>query len=202
MNAELDLGRILEAAIFATQKHQGQVRKGEQGLPYITHPIAVAKAIWEIGGVKDNDILVAAILHDTIEDTQTTKNEIKERFGEDVLSIVLEVTDDKKLEKMERKRLQVLHAATLSYPAKIIKLGDKLINCCDILLSPPNGWDLERRRDYIQWGADVVSRIRGTNQALEQAFDEMLAQAEGELAYKIEPFDSINDRPWGSIQQK
>lgn len=201
MNAELDLGRILEAAIFATQKHQGQVRKGEQGLPYITHPIAVAKAIWEIGGVKDNDILVAAILHDTIEDTQTTKNEIKERFGEEILTIVLEVTDDKKLEKLERKRLQVLHAATLSYPAKIIKLGDKLINCCDILLSPPNGWDLERRRDYIQWGADVVSRIRGTNQALEQAFDEMLVQAEGELAYKIEPFDSINDRPWGSIQQ-
>jgi guanosine-3',5'-bis(diphosphate) 3'-pyrophosphohydrolase len=199
MNTELDLGRILEAAIFATQKHQGQVRKGEEGLPYITHPISVAKVIWEIGGVKDNDILVAAILHDTIEDTQTTKNEIKERFGEEILSIVLEVTDDKKLEKIERKRRQVLHAATLSYPAKIIKLGDKLINCGDILLSPPNGWDLERRRDYIQWGADVVSRIRGTNQALEQAFDEMLAQAEGELAYKIKSFNTISERPWGPI---
>ena len=199
MNTEIDLGRILEAAIFATQKHDGQVRKGEDRLPYITHPLTVAKAIWEIGEVYDNQILIAAILHDTIEDTQTTKSELRARFGEEILTIVLEVTDDKTLKKMVRKRLQVLHADSLSYPARIVKLADKLVNCSDILEAPPENWDVNRRRDYIQWGADVVSQMRGTNQALENAFDEMLTQAEHKLAYKIKSSDTINDRPWGQI---
>ncbi len=188
--------QLLDAAIFAAKKHQGQVRKDRRGSPYITHPLTVAKALWEIGGVRDGNTLVAAILHDTLEDTHTTQAELRERFGEDVLLIVLELTDDKTLEKSERKRLQVLHAPEISTPAKLIKLGDKLINCRDILESPPNGWPLLRRQHYIQWAADVVTGIRGVNRPLENAFNQMLLEAENHLHFSIQPFSTVNQRPW------
>ncbi|MCB2209586.1 HD domain-containing protein [bacterium] len=188
--------KILDAAIFAAKKHQGQVRKDQRGSPYVTHPMTVAKTLVEIGGIHDTQTLVAAILHDTIEDTPTTKDDLHEKFGEAVLKIVMEVTDDKRLPKMERKRLQVVHAPDLSLPARLIKLGDKLVNCRDILKSPPKGWDLTRRRQYIQWGADVLAQIRGTNAPLEDAFDAMLVDAEAELDFKFQPFDTIQNRPW------
>lgn len=191
------LDHIIDVIIFAAVKHQGQVRKDTDHSPYITHPLAVARAIAEIGRVGDKLVLKAAILHDTIEDTDTTAEEIRQAFGEDVLKIVLEVTDDKSHEKMERKRLQVLHAPGLSYPARIIKLADKITNCQDILLTPPEDWTLQRRRDYIQWGADVISQIRGTNPALEAAFDQLISEAEEKLDFQIEPFDTIDQRPWG-----
>lgn len=197
MDKEFNLAKILDAAIFAAEKHQGDVRKNKQRSPYITHPLLVAQAITQIGEIKDTAILAAAILHDTIEDTDTTREEIRDRFGEEILSIVLEVTDDKTLPKMVRKRLQVAHAAELSYEAKIVKLGDKLINCRDILNDPPDYWPLKRRQDYIQWGADVLYRIRGTNPQLEAAFDRVMTRAEEELDYQIRPFSSVNNRPWG-----
>ena len=197
MDKEFNLAIILDAAVFAAEKHQGDVRKNKQRSPYITHPLLVAQVIAQIGEIQETAILAAAILHDTIEDTDTTREEIRERFGEDILSIVLEVTDDKTLPKMVRKRHQVAHAAGLSYEAKIVKLGDKLINCRDILNDPPDYWSLKRRQDYIQWGADVIFLIRGTNRQLEGAFDQVLARAEKELDYQIKPFTSVNDRPWG-----
>lgn len=192
----LDLTNILEAAVFAARKHQGQVRKDQQKSPYVTHPLLVAKSIFAIGGVKETRTLIAAVLHDTIEDTDTKEIEIRDQFGEVVLSMVLEVTDDKSLEKMERKRQQVVHAPYLSRPARLIKLADKLINCQDILYSPPEDWTLERRRNYIQWGADVIARIRGTNAPLEDAFDAILFEAEKKLDYAIQPFETVNQRPW------
>ena len=188
--------QVLAAAVFSADKHQGQVRKDFQGSPYITHPLTVAKVLWEIGGVRETHTLVAAILHDTLEDTRTTPSEIRELFGEDILSIVTEVSDNKSLEKLERKRLQVIHASELSLPAKLIKLGDKLVNCRDILISPPRDWDINRRREYIQWAADVLAQIRGTNAPLEDAFDSMAADAENQLKFKIKPFESVNQRPW------
>lgn len=197
MDKDFNLAKILDAAVFAAEKHQGDVRKNNQRSPYITHPLLVAQAIVEIGEIQETAILAAAILHDTIEDTKTTREEIRERFGDEILSIVLEVTDDKTLPKMVRKRLQVAHAAELSYEARIVKLGDKLINCRDILNDPPDYWPLKRRQDYIQWGADVIFRIRGTNPKLEEAFDQVMARAENELDYQIKPFASVNDRPWG-----
>jgi len=197
-----ELSQILEAVIFAAIKHQGQIRKDESGSPYVTHPLMVAQTLWNIGGVWDTRTLIAAILHDALEDTKTTPEEISERFGEAVLAIVLEVTDDKSLERIERKRLQVKHAPDLSQAAKIIKLGDKLVNCRDILYFPPKDWSLERRRDYIQWGADVVAKIRGVNPALETAFDAMLREAEELLDYSIQSFQSVNQRPWGQIQDQ
>lgn len=197
MAQNMDLDNILEAAIFAAQKHQGQVRKDQEKSPYVTHPLLVAKTIWQIGGVNEPRTLIAAVLHDTIEDTDTKEAEIRDRFGDVILSVVLEVTDDKSLEKMERKRQQVIHAPYLSRPARLIKLADKLINCQDILYSPPAEWSLKRRQEYIQWGADVIARIRGTNAPLETAFDSVLIEAEKKLDYAIQPFKTVNQRPWG-----
>ena len=197
MSQVFPLDGILKAAIFAAQKHQGQVRKNDLGSPYITHPMQVARVLWDIGGVRDLQTLIAALLHDTIEDTRTTHAEVREAFGEQVLEIVLEVTDNKALEKMTRKRLQVEHAPELSKPARLIKLGDKLVNCRDILENPPSDWTLTRRRNYIQWGADVITQIRGTNAPLESAFDRMLAEAEAQLNFTIQNFDSVENRPWG-----
>ena len=196
MTSEIQFDIILEAINFATIKHHGQVRKDEHASPYITHPVSVAKAIWQIGGVRDLATLAAAILHDTIEDTDTTETEIRENFGEEISKIVLEVTDDKSLNKMERKRRQVLHAPELSQAAKLIKLGDKLINCRDILHSPPKSWDVDRRKEYIQWAADVVFEIRGANKTLENSFDETLLDAEQQLNFSIKPFGTVNQRPW------
>lgn len=196
MESSSNLSLLFNAILFAAKKHEGQIRKDAQGSPYFTHPILVAQALLEIGGVTDTSTLVAAILHDTIEDTKTTQSEIRDAFGEEILQIVLEVTDDKSLEKMERKRLQVIHAPYISDKAKAIKLGDKLINCRDILNSPPKNWTLARRREYIQWAADVVEHLRNTNTPLEQAFDQMLAEAEVELDFQIKPYASINRRPW------
>lgn len=197
MSEILDLANILEAVVFAARKHQGQVRKDQGKSPYVTHPLLVAKSIWEIGEVSEPRTLIAAVLHDTIEDTDTKPLEILDRFGEVILSIVLEVTDDKSLDKIERKRQQVIHAPSLSRPARLIKLADKLINCQDILYSPPEDWTLERRRNYIQWGADVIARIRHTNPPLETAFDAILIEAEEKLDYAIQPFETVNQRPWG-----
>jgi len=197
MNEGLDLLMFFDAVVFAAEKHQGQVRKNEHHSPYITHPLLVARAIYEIGSIDETYILTSAILHDTLEDTRTTAQEIADRFGDKVLSIVLEVTDNKSEEKMDRKRNQVIHAPELSYEAKIVKLADKLINCRDILNNPPEDWPLERRQDYIQWGADVVEKIRGTNNPLEAAFDQVLSEAQEKLNFKIKPYDSIDQRPWG-----
>ncbi|MFW5713750.1 MAG: HD domain-containing protein [Brevefilum sp.] len=197
MSQDQALDKIFEAAIFAARKHQGQVRKDNRRSPYITHPLQVAQILWDLGGVRNPQTLIAAILHDTIEDTGTTRMEIRETFGEEVLLIILEVTDDKSLEKMTRKRMQVVHAPELSEPARLIKLGDKLVNCRDILQNPPSDWPLERRRNYIQWGADVIEKIRGTNQALENAFDQMLTEAQEQLDFIIQPFKTVDERPWG-----
>ncbi len=197
MDKAIELAEILDTVIFAAEKHQGHVRKNKEHSPYITHPLLVAQTIFQIGGIQDTKILTAAILHDTIEDTDTTGEEIRERFGEDILSIVLEVTDDKSLPRMERKRLQVIHAPELSYNARILKLADKLVNCRDILTNPPEDWPTKRRQDYIQWCTDVLVRIRGTNPHLEAAFDQVMTRAEEELDYQIESFSTVNNRPWG-----
>lgn len=197
MPEETQVNTLLAAAIFAAEKHRGQVRKDQRGSPYITHPLAVAQILWEIGGIQQTEILSAAILHDTLEDTATTQTELADHFGNVVLAIVLEVSDDKSLPKMERKRRQVLHAPELSRPARLLKLGDKLANCNDILQSPPKGWELKRRQDYVQWSADVIFQLRGVNTPLEAAFDAIINQAEIQLDFQVKPFSSIHQRPWG-----
>ncbi len=128
--------------------------------------------IANVGGIDDYDVLIAAILHDTVEDVGVTREEIAERWGEEVASIVAEVTDDKSLPKPERKRLQVEHAPHLSRKAKLVKIADKISNIRDVTNNPPKDWDMQRRIDYVIWGENVVAGLRGTNAALEMLFDE------------------------------
>ena len=176
-----NLKKLLEAASFAAQRHTGHKRKGSAGEPYINHPIEVANLIADVGSVEDMDVLIAAILHDTVEDTGTKKEEIAQRFGERVSEIVAEVTDDKSLPKQERKRLQIEHASHLSPEAKLVKLGDKISNIRDVTNNPPADWDVKRRGEYLEWGEQVVAGLRGINPGLETLFDEAVAEARQKL---------------------
>lgn len=166
----MDLALILRAAAFAADKHRNQRRKDAEASPYINHPLALATILANEGGVTDVKVIVAALLHDTVEDTETTLDEVRAFFGDRVASIVAEVTDDKSLPKEERKRLQVEKAASKSDAAKLVKLADKISNLRDIVATPPADWNAERRRDYFEWAHRVVQGLRGVNPALEAAF--------------------------------
>lgn len=172
-----DLSKLLQAASFAAKKHRYQKRKGDDAEPYVNHPLEVANLLAGVGKIDDYDILIAAVLHDTIEDTETTPEELKELFGEKVRDYVLEVTDDKSLPKQERKQKQVEHAPHLSDGAKQIKLGDKISNITDVTKNPPAGWSKERRIEYVDWGTRVVAGLRGVNEDLENYFDETVRKA-------------------------
>jgi len=166
-----DITLLLKALHFAAEKHRHQRRKGAEASPYINHPIAVAHTLSVVGGVTDLSILAAAVLHDTVEDTETTQEELAQQFGEDTASIVAEVTDDKSLPKAERKRRQIAHAPQLSNAAKLVKLADKLCNVTDIVERPPE-WPQWRKDEYVRWAGEVVEGLRGTNEALEIRFDQ------------------------------
>ncbi len=168
---------LLAAAHYAARQHKDQIRKGANSEPYIVHPLEVAKLLADIGGVTDHEVLMAAILHDTIEDTDSTNEEIKSLFGERVCSIVLEVTDDKSLPKERRKELQVEHAPHLTPEAKQLKMCDKISNISDIVNNPPKEWPLERKLEYVEWGERVFAGLRGVNERLEEHFDALVEEA-------------------------
>jgi guanosine-3',5'-bis(diphosphate) 3'-pyrophosphohydrolase len=142
---------VIAASGFAAHKHRDQRRKGADASPYINHPIAVANVLANEAGITDPVILTAALLHDTIEDTDTTPKELETEFGPEIAAIVIEVTDDKSLPKLERKRLQIEHAAHLSTSAKLVKLADKICNVRDMRQSPPVDWSTERKTEYFTW---------------------------------------------------
>ena len=175
------IGLILKAMRFAAEKHIDQRRKDSNSSPYINHPIQVAETLWTVGEVRDLTLLVASILHDTVEDTGTKPEEIGAEFGEDVLALVLEVTDDKSLPKQERKQLQVEHAPHKSPNAWLLKLADKICNVHDILATPPADWSLKRRQEYLLWTERVVAGLRGVNEKLEHRYDELLASGKRSL---------------------
>lgn len=158
---------MLKALSFAADKHRFQKRKDSAGTPYINHPINVALTLADVGKETDLDLLTAAILHDTIEDTQTTPEEIEKNFGAVVRDIVLEVTDDKSLPKEERKRLQVVHASGKSEAARKLKLADKICNVHDIIFHPPGNWTVTRKLEYLRWAEQVLEGLKGTNPFLE-----------------------------------
>jgi GTP diphosphokinase / guanosine-3',5'-bis(diphosphate) 3'-diphosphatase len=168
---ETDLSLVLRAASFAAHKHRDQRRKDHAASPYINHPIALANVLANEGGIQNAIVLSAALLHDTIEDTDTTYDELVAEFGEEIASVVLEVTDDKLLPKQERKRLQVEHASSISNEAKLVKLADKICNLRDMSVSPPADWSLERKREYFEWAKQVIDQLRGVNARLELAID-------------------------------
>ena len=166
-------GRILAALRFAAWKHRDQRRKGPHSVPYINHPIDLANVLWFEGQVRDPLVIAAAILHDTIEDTETTPDELRGAFGATVAGIVDEVTDVTWLRKRARKKLQVARAGRASKRARLVKLADKICNLRDIKAHPPRDWTLERRREYFDWALSVVDEIRGTNARLERKFDDV-----------------------------
>jgi len=166
----IDTGELLSAIELAAHKHRDQRRKDQDRSPYINHPLAVVAMLWT-HGVRDRVPLLAAVLHDTIEDTETTREELARAFGEEVAAVVAEVTDDKSLPKDRRKELQIEHAPELSTHAKLVKLADKICNVRDLVDSPPHDWPEERRAAYFVWAARVVVGLRGVNAGLEQAFD-------------------------------
>ncbi len=172
-----DSTQLLRAAAFAALKHRDQRRKGDHQAPYINHPIEVAALLATVGGVDDLGVLQAALLHDTVEDTDATPEEIEREFGSDVRTLVLEMTDDMSLPSPQRKQEQIARAAGLSHRAKLIKIADKIANVGDIARHPPPDWTVARRRDYFDWTAEVIDRLRGTNAALEASYDEVLRQA-------------------------
>jgi (p)ppGpp synthase/HD superfamily hydrolase len=179
---ETEIAIVLRAASFAARKHQSQTRKGVDELPYITHPLDVASELAGTGGVTDVTILVAALLHDTVEDTGTSPEELEKAFGREVRLLVAEVSDDKSLPKDERKRRQIEHAAAASAAAKQLKLADKICNVRDVTNDPPAHWSLERRLEYLEWASDVVVGCRGVNAALEHRFDQLVAAGRAALA--------------------
>ncbi len=166
---------IMKAAAFAADKHRMQRRKDAVASPYINHPLALANILASEGGVVDPIVICAALLHDTVEDTETSPEELKEHFGHAIASVVAEVTDDKSLSKSERKRLQVKKSASKSDAAKLVKLADKISNLRDIAATPPADWSLERCQQYFDWAAEVVAGLRGISPALEAAFDASFA---------------------------
>jgi GTP diphosphokinase / guanosine-3',5'-bis(diphosphate) 3'-diphosphatase len=175
------LSKILTAASFAAQKHKDQKRKGSDGEPYINHPIEVANLLVNVGKLEDSDVIVAGLLHDTVEDCGVSFEEIGKRFGTVVAGYVRELTDDKSLPKAERKLLQIEHAPHLSHGAKQIKLADKISNIRDVTENPPDGWDVQRRREYVEWGENVVAGLRGANAELERLFDEVVEEAKRKI---------------------
>jgi len=177
-----DAHRLLRAIRFSADKHRNQRRKDIDKTPYINHPIEVAETLLSVGDPDDLDVVIAAILHDTIEDTETTPEEIETNFGRNVRSLVLEVTDDKNLPKKVRKQLQIENAPHKTPGAKKIKLADKISNLRAIIHFPPADWSLERKIEYLNWSEKVVRGLRGADQKLEELYDQTLTEARKKLS--------------------
>uniref|UniRef100_A0A914Y325 Guanosine-3',5'-bis(diphosphate) 3'-pyrophosphohydrolase MESH1 n=1 Tax=Panagrolaimus superbus TaxID=310955 RepID=A0A914Y325_9BILA len=164
---------IIKATDFSARRHRFQKRKDNR-TPYVNHPIGVAHILTNEAHIYDPIVLASALLHDTVEDTKTTLEELKIMFGQEVCDIVAECTDDKSKAYNIRKQLQIDHAASHSFKAKLVKLADKLYNLRDLERQPPHGWDRKRCRDYAKWSKEVISQMRGTNQILENGLDEVI----------------------------
>jgi hypothetical protein len=171
-----DLALLLTAASFSADRHRHQHRKGDDPPPYINHPLEVASILANDGGVTDVTTLVAALLHDTVEEKCATPEELENGFGHEVRLLVDELTEDKHVEKAERKRQQIERAPALSVAAKQIRLGDKICNTRDVVKNPPSGWSLEKRREYLDWAERVVAGCHGANEALGDYFDRVVAE--------------------------
>jgi len=167
--AVLDVTRALD---FAARKHRDQRRKGAAAEPYVNHLTEVAHLVAQATEGDDAVAVLGALLHDTIEDTETTGEELEREFGAEVAAVVAEVTDDKSLPKPERKRLQIEHARSKSSRARLIKIADKTSNLRGIAASPPTDWDVRRQREYLEWASKVVAECRGVSPVLEAQFDE------------------------------
>jgi guanosine-3',5'-bis(diphosphate) 3'-pyrophosphohydrolase len=171
-----DLRLLTKALAFAAGKHRHQRRKDEHASPYINHPIQLMDVLTGIGRIEDVPTLIAALLHDTIEDTHTSYEELKIYFGKEIADIVMEVTDDPALTKEGRRQELVLKSSSFSRKAKLVKLADLITNVNDVLFNESANWSLERRRAYVEWANKVVEGLRGTSSPLEAKFDSLYAE--------------------------
>jgi len=178
------LALVTRAADFAARRHVTQRRKGVGAEPYVNHLIEVAGLIAEATGGNDAALVAAALLHDSLEDTDTTYEELEALFGADIASIVAEVTDDKSLPRAERKRRQVETAAGKTERARMLKISDKTSNVRALAHSPPAGWDVARAIEYVDWAERVVAGCRGLNDKLERAFDAAVVDARAAIAMR------------------
>src|SRR5262245_31646124 len=169
---------VLKAADAAARWHVQQRRKGAAEEPYINHLLEVAMLVAEATSGEDPELVIAALLHDSIEDQEVPRSVIAQGFGTGVAELVEEVTDDKKLEKQERKRLQVEHAHRKSQRAKILKLADKTSNLRAIAASPPPDWSVKRRLEYVEWSRRVSEGLTGVSPWLEKEFEQAAEEAE------------------------
>ncbi len=192
--------KVLEAACFAAHKHTHHRRKNIEDIPYINHPLEVAHLLSSTEGIADEDILCAGLLHDTVEDTGTRAKEITSLFGEAVTAYVLEVSDNKNLPKAERKKLQVLHAGSLSEGATLIKLADRISNLRSIAAEPPKGWTVQRQIDYFTWSMDVFNALRKTGRPLENLF--LKEYREGLDKVLLRKEDEHTFHSWWSLVRK
>ena len=173
MTEDNDLKLLIKALAFAADKHRNQRRKNVKASPYINHPISLADILCNEAHVTDLNVICGALLHDTVEDTETTAEELAIEFGQQISAIVMDVTDDKTIEdKQQRKQLQIEHAAHISDSAKLVKLADKISNLRDVANDPPSDWSLERRRKYFDWAKRVIDQLRGVHPSLEALFDQ------------------------------
>ncbi len=166
------IARLLDAIHFAAQKHRNQRCRDAEATPYINHPLALARLLAVDGGVSDVELLMAAVLHDTVEDTDATIEEVGERFGERVAGLVAELTDDKCLPKLRRRELQIAHAPHKSPAAALIKLADKTCHLRDAFTAPPAQWSPQRLRDYFDGAKQVADRLPVASDSMQALFME------------------------------
>ena len=177
MIEEIEYKLLIKALAFAADKHRNQRRKNVDASPYINHPISLASILCNEAHITDLNVICGALLHDTVEDTETTEEELVAEFGQEISSIVMEVTDDKTIEdKQKRKQLQIEHAAHISTSAKLIKLADKISNLRDVANDPPANWNRDRKREYFDWAKQVIDQVRSVHSGLEVLFDEAYSE--------------------------
>lgn len=170
---ETELKLLIKALTFAANKHRNQRRKNVDAFPYINHPISLVNILCNEVHITDVTLICSALLHDTVEDTETTAEELTHEFGEEISDIVMEVTDDQSITvRQKRKQLQIDHASHISESAKLLKLADKISNLRDLAIDPPPSWSLQQRREYFDWSKQVIDQLRGTHADLEALFDQ------------------------------
>lgn len=178
MNSNL---MVVKAVLFCSEKHVSQRRKGAAQEPYINHLTEVASLVASATGGEDVNLIAAAYLHDTLEDTATTFDELVEQFNDDIARLVSEMTDNKSLPKQRRKELQVENASKKSKRAQVIKLADKISNLRSLAASPPADWEADRREEYVNWARAVCGQLKGNNAWLDEQFEKAAAEARASI---------------------
>ena len=154
-----DKTMIQKAALFAAKAHEGMMRKGSR-IPYIYHPMEVALIVAQL--TNDPEVIAAAYLHDVLEDTSVTPEELGAAFGSRVLSFVQAESEDKSLSWKERKASTIAHLKQASYEVKILTLGDKLSNmrstARDYMVIGDEIWQRfnEKHRESHRWYLDGI----------------------------------------------